>query len=645
MYHSRKIGVFISHIMGHYQKNVCQGIIDKSLEYGYTTEIFASLDGENLGSYGRGEESILNIPRYDELSGVIFASDTYRNPDLKEQFYQILREKCQCPIIEIAVINPKFPAVCLDNNSTTLQLTRHLINVHSYKRICYLGCKEQAYFSDIREQYYRQVMDEAALPVGSNDVYEACFTQESVEDALSVFTADGSTPDAVLCYNDRLALLFMQAAIQKGYRIPEDFAITGFDYSEAGQNADSPLTTVTFPAYELGATAIESLLKLIQKEQIPAQTILDAQMVVSDSCGCHKAPAHSSLFYEQSLSARISALESSILNSMRLSAELQSMLDIDDAMDLLEEHVQTIEHCKEFYLCLYSGWDSVSRHILEMTDTDEEDNNTPDETMLKLAVRDGKRLPECSFNSKTLLPQHIYKNYVSSYVYIPLYFEERNFGYVALSFQNNHMDYHFRLVNWFMNINQMLERICENKKSSIMFKHLEDTYTKDALTGLYNQHGYSQQIEILIHDCLDEGGTLTAFLFDLDRLKYINDNFGHHEGDFAIQVIGHTLASMIRSTDVCARFTGDEFYLLAKDYTKEDAEELISRVQKYLSNYNKLSNKEYTIYVSAGYAQITPASDFDEKQLDALLSLADAAMYRQKEAHHAIYASCSSDTP
>ena len=54
MYHNKKIGIFISHIMGFYQKNVCQGIIDKALEYGYTAEIFASMDGENLGDYSLG---------------------------------------------------------------------------------------------------------------------------------------------------------------------------------------------------------------------------------------------------------------------------------------------------------------------------------------------------------------------------------------------------------------------------------------------------------------------------------------------------------------------------------------------------------------------------------------------------------------
>ena len=123
MYHSKKIGVFISHIMGYYQKNVCQGIIDTALEYGYTAEIFTSLDGENLGEYGIGEKSILNVPNYADYSGIIFASDTYPLKELRAHILATLREKCICPIVEIGVTAPSFPAVSLENNRTAGELT------------------------------------------------------------------------------------------------------------------------------------------------------------------------------------------------------------------------------------------------------------------------------------------------------------------------------------------------------------------------------------------------------------------------------------------------------------------------------------------------------------------------------------------
>lgn len=635
MYHSKKIGVFISHIMGEYQRNLCQGIIDKALEFGYASEIFTSMDGENLGDYTIGEASIQSIPNYDEFCGVIFASETYPLPELRDQIYQTLTEKCSCPVIELAVANQHFPFIALENNSTTKQLTRHLIREHHYERICYLGCSAESYFSDARESYFREEMKECGLSVGDKDIYHAVYTRESVSAALSFFLSDEKKPEAVICYNDRMALLFMREAFLAGYRIPEDFAVTGCDFSKEGQNISPVLTTVTFPSYELGTAAVENLMQSINEKSIPKNRQVTANIMLGNSCGCRTKKDPNAIFFQQDLIDRISSLESSILGSMRMSAAFQGVTDIDDAMDLLESYVSKIEHCREFYLCLYSDWDSVSHHILELTDHVEDTFADSDEILLKLAIRDGKRLPECSFTKTSLLPEHICRHSDSAYIYTPLFFKDKAFGYIALAYENNRIDYNFKLVHWFMNINQMLMRICDAKRTSILVNHLEDIYTKDALTGLYNKHGYLHYETLLLSEAIATESRITCFLFDLDGLKYINDTFGHSEGDFAIQVIGHALSSMIRPEDVCARFSGDEFYLLTKDYSEEEAEELLNRIYKYLSNYNKLSNKKYRISASGGYASAIAAKGFSKEDVEKLFALADRNMYEQKQEHHA----------
>lgn len=635
MYHSKKIGVFISHIMGYYQQNVCQGIIDKALEYGYTAEIFASMDGENLGDYSLGEDSILKIPNFSEFSGVIFASGTYPQSELKDQIAIALLQKCSCPVIDIAENNDIFPSITLENNSTTRELVRHLISVHGDKRICYLGCETESYFSDSREAYYKEAMAEAGLTIGPNDIYTAVYTPESVTNALKHFTADSGTLDAVVCYNDHMALLFMEAAIKNGYKIPENFAITGCDHSEEGQNVTPCLTTVSFPVYELGAAAVECLIKKLKGESVPMHTQVPAHVVIGDSCGCHAANAKNSIFYQRALLNRIDGIEQSIFSSMRMSAAFQNITDIDDGMDLLESYIQSISHCHEFYLCLYDGWDSVSSHIQELTEQ-YEDEIAADKIHLKLAIRDGKRLPECSFTKNTLLPEHISRHSDAAYLYMPLFFKNKEFGYVALSYEQNRINYHLRFVHWFMNINQMLQRICDAKNTNILVNHLEDIYTKDALTGLLNKHGYMHYEDLMIEDAIAGCKTLTGFIFDMNGLKYINDTFGHNEGDFAIQVIGHALSSTTRSGDICARFSGDEFYMLSTNYTEEEAADLLARVHKYLNNYNKLSHKEYQITTSGGFAQANPRPGFGKEELKELYAKADREMYVQKrEAHGA----------
>lgn len=632
MYHSRKIGVFISHIMGHYQKHVCQGIIDTALEYGYTAEIFTTLDGENLGTYGIGEKSILNLPNYEDYSGIIFAADTYPEQELKAQILTSLQTSCHCPVVEITSATRHFPAVALENNSMTDALVRHLASVHQYKRICYLGCSEQSFFSDCRESFYREAMEELSLSIGDHDICSCAISEDSIRDAFSFFIAENSKPDAIVCYNDDMALLLMQIANESGFRIPEDIAITGCDQTNRGQNTLPCLTTVTFPVYELGVCAINQLLALIHGNNVEPLTLVTAAPVYHGSCGCSEKVTPDILAFQQLQNRKIASLESSILSSMRMSSSFSRITDLDEGMNLLESHIQNIEHCKEFYLCLYSGWDSVSSYIQELT-MQEDESYDASEVLVKLAIRDGKRLPECSFHRKTtggLLPAHIYEHSDSAYIYTPLFFEDKAFGYVALAYEDNHIKYHFQLVQWFLNINQMLHGICESKCNTLLLHHLEDFYTKDSLTGLYNKHGYLQRAKALIEEASAKKETITCFLFDLNRLKHINDTYGHAEGDFAIQVIGQSLLHVIKPSDICARFSGDEFYILTKGYTKKDADDLLAHVEKYLSNYNHLCTKAYTISASGGYASATATTGFSMSDVDTLFAEADKQMYLVK---------------
>lgn len=635
MYHSKRIGVFISHIFGYYQRNVCQGIVDQALEYGYTTEIFTSLDGENLGTYGIGEESILRVPNYDSLDGVIFASESYPSDELKQKILERLQEMCKCPIVEITLNNNHFPTVSLENNTTTGALTDHLIDVHHYKRICYLGCSDEPFFSDKREAQYKEALRRHHL---TPDAHDVCRCHYGASDALAAlhFFCENGTPDAVVCYNDRLALSFMDAALHEGYRIPDDIAVTGCDDTEAGQNISPALTTVSFPVYELGTTAMKNLISIMQGQEVPPATYVRAQPLIHNSCGCCSHVDANSVFLVQKLSETIRSTEDSIFDSMNMSAALQHVTDIDDGVDLLESYVRNIAHCREFYLCLYSDWDSVSSHILQLTDAAECTENT-DSILLKLAIRDGKRLPECSYQKNRLLPEYIYNSSDCAYIYTPLFFEDKEFGYIALAYDDHQISYPFRLIQMQMNMNQMLQTICEAKRTGLLVARLETLYMHDPLTGLLNKHGYNQKLDALLAHTIADQLSLCAFFADMNGLKYINDTFGHNEGDFAIQVLGHALKSVVKESDLCARFSGDEFYILCAGMTDADADDFIRRIHKYLENYNRLSSKPYDVTCSCGFAVTKPTAGFTQENIGALFDAADKMMYENKAVFHATH--------
>lgn len=632
MYHKKKIALFISHIFGDYQKNLCQGVINQALDYGYQTEVYATTDGEDLGDYGIGESSILRIPNFDDISGIVFASGTYSQPELKDRITELLKNQKGCPVIEITEYQPNFPAISLENNLTTGTLTEHLITVHNCKHICYLGSKREQFFSDRRQKAFETVMDQHSLPFTPDDIFLCDESPASYDEAVSLFTSDGNRPlDAVVCYNDRVAIGFWLAALRSGYEIPKDFALVGCDCSKAGQNLDPPLTSVTFPSYQVGTAAVSSLVHIMQGTS-DSNTTVFAEPVFAGSCGCSCQKSTPTIFYTEELTDRIGDIESSMIVSMQMSAAFSHITDIDEGMDLLEKYVSKIEDCSEFYICLYSNWDSLSSHILELTDKKDEYNGDIDEStiLLKLAIQNGKRLPECSFNKTSLLPEFIKSDSDAAYIVSPLFFEDRAFGYVALAYEDNRVNYHFQLVHWIMNITQLLQNICESKRTHALTQHLESIYMKDVLTGLYNHHGY-QHYEAELLQKAQTGDYICALLFDLDELKTINDHFGHAEGDFALRVIGQALTNASKEGDICSRFSGDEFFVLICEPKEENAKDFILRVEKYLTHYNSLSTKPYNISISAGYAARAYDASLDLEDVKMLFTEADKIMYSYKK--------------
>lgn len=627
MYHSKKIGVFISHIYGPFQSELCQGIIDKASSYGYLVEIFSSNDGENFGNNRVGENSILRIPNFEKYSGIIFASGTYPVPDLKKQIYEKLKKHCTCPVIEVNQVNAMFPAVVLDNDSTIVEIIEHLILIHNYKRICYLGNSIETYFSFNRYNYYVNTMKKHNMSLSQHDYYCCGYSDEEIDKSIDFFFSEDKKPDAIICYNDRMALTLMLSLIKRGYHVPNDIAVTGFDTLEFGQNFNPTLTSVTFPIKELGYSAVEKLLKLINGETVPFITYVKAELSVGGSCGCPNYIKDKPLYYSHQLLTQINTMEQFMIEDINMSSTLHGVTDLDEGIDLLAKYVRMIDNCKEFYLCLYSNWDSLSSHIRKITYTEDEEKDT-DTILLKLAIKDGKRLHECSFSSQDSLPDYIYSQSNSAYIYSPLFFNELEFGYVVLSYKDNRLSYRFNFTLWLMNVNNMLKHICDTKQMGLLVNRLETLYQKDDLTGHLTSYSFHHMAGQMVAKAQENMKTVMAIVFDLDGVRAILEDFGYEELNFAIQVVGHAVENAMNENFLCARMEGSRFYILACGYDNDTAIEFIGKVQNYIKNYNRLQTKKYIISVSCGYSIKKADKTF---YLQELIEDAEKNLYKEKE--------------
>lgn len=117
------------------------------------------------------------------------------------------------------------------------------------------------------------------------------------------------------------------------------------------------------------------------------------------------------------------------------------------------------------------------------------------------------------------------------------------------------------------------------------------------------------------------------FFVDLDKMKHINDTFGHQAGDQALLDVAQLLRDTFRVSDIIARLGGDEFVVLTLDTTQSSAAALVARLQHNVQAYNAWRRHRHPLSLSVGSAAYDPTSPCP---IAKLLAQADAVMYAQK---------------
>lgn len=154
----------------------------------------------------------------------------------------------------------------------------------------------------------------------------------------------------------------------------------------------------------------------------------------------------------------------------------------------------------------------------------------------------------------------------------------------------------------------------------------------DPLTGLLNRRAWSHALALERLHLRRRPRSLGLLMVDIDHFKQLNDHLGHAAGDAALCAVASTLQSVARGTDVVARLGGEEFGMLLIDTDVQGAAQAAERVRAAVARLPFThEDRELPMTVSVGAAVLTAevASSMDA---DALVALADAALYRAKAA-------------
>jgi diguanylate cyclase (GGDEF)-like protein len=151
----------------------------------------------------------------------------------------------------------------------------------------------------------------------------------------------------------------------------------------------------------------------------------------------------------------------------------------------------------------------------------------------------------------------------------------------------------------------------------------------DELTGLYNMRGFVVIANRLFAQALRYHRSSSFLMVDSDNLKQVNDRLGHEAGNHLLQHVVKQVLSQLRSTDIAARYGGDEFVVMLPDTPARGAFEVAERIRNAVQATPFQASAE-TVHCSVSIGAASYPQD--GRTLDALLARADRALYQAKEA-------------
>ena len=613
----KTIGVFISKMFRVFDEAFFAALNRESRRLDYDVVVFLSA-GYYLtkSDYDIQEKNILKFAPLDHLDGILAVPATYEKGEFRNLVYEMLEKRVHCPLVVVREELDRQNCVFTDNNEAVRMVTRHLIEDHHLTRICMQAGDPGNPEVSVRVEGFMQEMAAHGLKVTEKDICPGNMWTSTGDIAYRAFFSDPEKiPQAVVCGNDYMAMGLIRVLREKGYRVPEDVIVTGFD-NITDWCTDIPSLTTVQPDYQGMVTrAMELLDRQIRGGSVESAKIqLPGELVLGESCGCGKRQAD---FYRD-LANRLMALQEAANDQ---DAAMNNMsIDLGACTDLAELHRAMVSKrtenriVRDHYVCLFGTAD----HLMDETST---------EACLVHAVRDHSDagMPMISFSRASLLPPMAERKDEAQVFYMKLLHQGgHNFGYSVIHYDRGQVP-----SRCFVQTNVLLSIALENiRRQHELLKLYEErrlSSITDHMTGLLNRRGLLESVEPLWRSMV---GREVAFIcIDMDYLKHTNDTFGHAAGDVAIGMIGRAIHKSLPEGALGARTGGDEFIIFLPDAGDDKATQLVHRFNKELQDLSQAERRSFTVSASVGFKTVTPEAG---TTIEECIKASDRILYQMK---------------
>ena len=352
---------------------------------------------------------------------------------------------------------------------------------------------------------------------------------------------------------------------------------------------------------------------------------IPGRLVLSESCGCGKRDYAYFANTSRENAQMVDELNNREVGMTYLTIEMGGCDDLTQMHRVLIDKKDDTPRLQDLYVNLFVGGHTAKGEPLfakEITDT----------VCLVHVMRDKQDcgMPMVIFDRNQLLPALAEREEPQVLYLMGLHQNENAYGYAVFHYYPDCIPSTF-----FQHFNVVLSGALSNihKRNEILALYEERRLSSitDVMTRLLNRRGLEERLTPDWNNLCTRHEYITFVTFDMDRLKYINDTYGHQAGDFAIRALATAIRAAAPKDGITARMGGDEFLTVLPGSGERMAESYIKRFEKELEDINKRENRSFRVEASCGMYVV----QLDElTTLEQCIRMSDEAMYRTKEERH-----------
>ncbi len=570
------------------------------------------------------EKYIFDLIPYKYLEGVIIMDEKIKSHKIASRIISHSSEY-DLPVIIADGTYDNASCITFEYEKGFEKVVRHVIEEHKVRRPHMIAGQPDNEFSNRRIDVYKQVLKENNIEYDDSMLSYGYFWSDPCRIVMRELLDRDTLPQAIICANDNMAITATEMLIEAGYKVPEDVIVTGFDGYDEVYFTSPKITTSSCDIILLADASADSLLYEIKEHKHKNSTIVPV-FVPNESCGCPSLQFHPKMlndWFKESFSRNNddNRVLQQITSSMQTSKNIGEMVSYLESYKTKNSLVVVDRKCLENdnNYFLRDDLAGQTKEFVLIYDTDHAGEYK----------QDTFKMPEhTSDYSEDVLTPALYDRIIEltkdgyPLLFNTLYYMEIPFGFICYYFRNYYISNYTNTMTVTNSVSTAIGGFINLQYQETLRSKMDEMYFHDPLTGLYNRIGFQRIYGEFVRQKKYFNEKITVIMSDLDGLKYINDNYGHAEGDVAIEQVAKALKNAILGKNLSVRFGGDELFSVILGECDPDA--IISRINASLDEYNRSNERPYEIRTSCGYLTSTFDDSFDITQA---LKEADEQMY------------------